>query len=78
LSKVRLGWDALGTLSAIASPVWVLDVEHGRNVWANGAGLALWRAGSIEELQAGDHSRPSPQARRVSMPCCRWWAKDAR
>jgi diguanylate cyclase (GGDEF)-like protein/PAS domain S-box-containing protein len=32
-------------------------------VWANGAGLALWRAGSIEELQAGDHSRPSPASK---------------
>ncbi|HWA13001.1 MAG TPA: EAL domain-containing protein [Burkholderiales bacterium] len=63
MSKPRLRWDALDALSAIASPAWVVDVEQGRNVWANEAGLALWNAGSVEALRAGDHSGASAASR---------------
>ena len=40
-------------------PIWILDRETGRFLWANGEGLAFWAARGLEDLQkrsfAADH-----------------------
>lgn len=41
-------------LSLLSTPVWLFDVDRLRVVWANAAGLALWNASSLDELQQRD------------------------
>jgi len=58
-----LSWDVLPAYAVLSTPIWVLDVEIVRNPWANDAALKLWRADSLEELQARDHSSMSDSSR---------------
>jgi diguanylate cyclase (GGDEF)-like protein/PAS domain S-box-containing protein len=73
----HLGWDALDALGVAVLPVWVLDVERGRNVWANAAALALWRAATVEELQARDFSG-MPEASRARLDALLEMVRDGR
>ena len=41
-------------------PMWVYDQERQRNLWANAAALAFWRADSAEEFLSRDLSDMSP------------------
>lgn len=41
-------------LSLLSTPVWLFDVDKLRIVWANEAGLELWNATSMQELQNRD------------------------
>lgn len=41
-------------LSLLSTPVWLFDVGKLRVMWANEAGVDLWNAGSLEELQQRD------------------------
>lgn len=43
-------------LSLIRSPVWLFDVDSLRITWANPAGLALWDAPDLAELQSRNMS----------------------
>ena len=43
-------------LSLLSTPVWLFDVGKLRVMWANQAGLDLWNATSLEELQGRDMS----------------------
>ncbi len=43
-------------LSLLSTPVWLFDVDRLRIMWANQAGLVLWNAPSLEELQGRDMS----------------------
>lgn len=47
----------------LSTPVWVFDVERGRIVWTNQAGLDLWRSPGREELFARDFSDMSEATR---------------
>ncbi len=47
------------------TPVWVFDFDNLRTVWANPAGLLLWRADSVAELRSRDCSDLSPAARNL-------------
>ncbi len=38
-------------LSLLSTPVWLFDVEQLQVLWANAAGVALWDASSLGELQ---------------------------
>jgi signal transduction histidine kinase len=44
-------------------PIWVFDAQRMRKAWANAAGLAYWRAATLDELLARDYSDASPDAR---------------
>ncbi|MBI1171550.1 EAL domain-containing protein [bacterium] len=46
----------LGAYRDSQFPVWVLDVDHFRIVWANDAAVDLWAAGSAAELMQRDLS----------------------
>ena len=41
-------------------PMWVYDQERQRNLWANAAALAFWRADNAEEFLSRDLSDMSP------------------
>lgn len=41
-------------LSLLSTPVWLFDVERLKVLWANAAGLVLWDASSLAELQQRD------------------------
>lgn len=43
-------------LSLLSTPVWLFDVDKLRIVWANTAGLELWNAATLDELQLRDMS----------------------
>ncbi len=43
-------------------PIWVLDIEAIRVIWANAAGLELWRATSVDELSQREMERDAPAA----------------
>lgn len=47
----------------IEDPIWVFDLERYRIVWSNPAGITLWAADSLEELQARDLSDSSDVAK---------------
>jgi diguanylate cyclase (GGDEF)-like protein/PAS domain S-box-containing protein len=47
------------------TPVWVFDYDNLRTVWANQAGLQLWRADSVAELSCRDFSDISSSARNL-------------
>jgi diguanylate cyclase (GGDEF)-like protein/PAS domain S-box-containing protein len=52
-----LGWKSLvAAYSWLPAAAWVFDRERMRIAWANAAALSLWRAESLEELQARDLS----------------------
>ena len=41
-------------MDRLTTPVWVFDIDHSRVVWANQAGLEVWRAETMAELTARD------------------------
>jgi len=43
-----------GVVDRLRTPLWIFDVARTRVVWANRAGLLLWRAESLDELVARD------------------------
>ncbi|MEM7606967.1 MAG: response regulator [Myxococcota bacterium] len=45
------------------SPSWVFDFSEQRMLWANAAGLAFWRAETLEELRNRDFSTDSKSVR---------------
>jgi len=49
----------------IEDPIWVFDLDHYRVVWANAAGLELWRSEALEELQSRDMSDLSDIAKAL-------------
>ncbi|OYV01487.1 MAG: hypothetical protein CFE45_04660, partial [Burkholderiales bacterium PBB5] len=53
----------LPLLAWLPSPLWVFDTDRLSVPWANAAGVALWQATSLAELQARDFSDASPAAR---------------
>ncbi len=50
-------------LDLIDDSLWVFDLDRFRVLWANAAAVALWRADSLEDLQARDFSALSDVAR---------------
>ena len=44
----------LAVLTALDAPMWVFDTERCQCLWANVAGLEIWRADSVHELQRRD------------------------
>ena len=58
-----LTWQDLPAYAWLAQPMWVFDPVARRKLWANAAGLALWKAASPEELQERDYSDQSDVAR---------------
>ncbi|WP_046166225.1 putative bifunctional diguanylate cyclase/phosphodiesterase [Chromobacterium vaccinii] len=54
-----LSWQGgdLELLEALSLPVWIFDIDHKRVFWANEAGLQVWGAASLLELQARDMSQ---------------------
>ena len=63
LSPRFLTWQTLPAYAWLDTPVWVFDNERSRKLWANPAGLALWKAEDLEELLARDFSAQSKAAR---------------
>ena len=49
---LHLDWSSLGAFEVLKAPLWVLDVERGRVLWANAAALGLWRASSLADMQS--------------------------
>ena len=43
-------------LDRLKTALWVFDIDHARVAWANQAALKIWRADTLEELQARDMS----------------------
>lgn len=58
-----LTWQDLPAYAWLAQPMWVFDPVARRKLWANAAGLALWKAASPEELLERDYSDQSDVAR---------------
>ena len=49
--------DPIGNLSSrLTTAIWVYDFDNSRIIWANSAGLSVWRADNIEDLAARDLS----------------------
>ncbi len=44
----------LSCLDRLKTSAWIFDIDRSRVVWANGAALEVWRAGSVEELACRD------------------------
>ena len=44
----------LEVLTALDAPMWVFDTERCQCLWANQAGLEIWRASNVQELQRRD------------------------
>ena len=59
----HLDWSSVGAFEVIKVPVWVLDVERGRMLWANAAALALWQASSLADMQSAFEADRSEAAR---------------
>ena len=49
-----LPYSALDHFQWSDTPMWVFDMEHQRMLWANPAGVAFWKADSLEEFLARD------------------------
>ena len=49
--------DAAMILDRLSVVAWIFDIDRGRVVWANRAGLALWRAEDVASLAARDMGR---------------------
>lgn len=49
--------------SLIEDPIWVFDLDHYRVVWGNDAAIELWKASTLEDLQARDLSDSSDVAK---------------
>ncbi|MEO8037977.1 MAG: EAL domain-containing protein [Betaproteobacteria bacterium] len=58
-----LTWQSLQAYAWLDTAVWVFDVERSRKLWANAPALALWKAASVDELQARDYSDQTPAAK---------------
>ena len=52
----------LAGLQIIDAAVWVFDAERCQCLWANPPGLAIWRAQSVQELQARDIASTQSEA----------------
>ena len=52
----------LALLERVQTPFWVFNFAVGRIVWANVSALAMWRAGSLDELRARDLSTADSSA----------------
>ena len=57
----QLDTDLRG-LRILDTPVWVFDAERCQLLWANAAGLEVWRAESVAELQARDIATKQSEA----------------
>ena len=44
----------LAVLTALDAPIWVFDTERCQCLWANVAGLEIWRADTVQDLQRRD------------------------
>ena len=49
-----LDFSSLSHYDWLDVPMWVFDVEHHRNLWANAAALSFWRAEKAEEFLSRD------------------------
>ena len=49
-----LDFSSLSHYDWLDVPMWVFDVEHRRNLWANAAALSFWRAERAEEFLSRD------------------------
>jgi len=49
-----LDFSSLSHYDWLDVPMWVFDVEHRRNLWANAAALSFWRAEKAEEFLSRD------------------------
>jgi diguanylate cyclase (GGDEF)-like protein/PAS domain S-box-containing protein len=58
-----LTWQDLQAYEWLDHPIRVFDPVARRKLWANPAGVALWKAGTLEELLARDFSDQSDVAR---------------
>jgi len=58
-----LTWQDLTAYAWLPEPMWVFDPAARRKLWANPAGLALWKAGSPEELVERDFGDQTDAAR---------------
>lgn len=57
--------DRMQTFEASVIPVWIFDIDEGRVCWTNDKALALWNAGSKDELLNRDMgSEMSPTVSR--------------
>jgi diguanylate cyclase (GGDEF)-like protein/PAS domain S-box-containing protein len=65
LAPAFLTWQSLPAFAWMRTPVWVFDFDNLCTVWANHAGLQLWRAQSVAELRERDCSDISPSARNL-------------
>ncbi len=65
LAPAFLTWQSLPAFAWMRTPVWVFDYDRLRTVWANAAGLELWRAHSVAELSSRDCADLSPSARNL-------------
>eukprot|EP00934_Nitzschia_sp_Nitz4_P001615 Nitzschia sp. Nitz4//scaffold148_size54725//5350//7512//NITZ4_006651-RA/size54725-processed-gene-0.7-mRNA-1//1//CDS//3329536727//1615//frame0 len=54
--------EQLEAYNYLKHPVWVFDFHERRNRWANGPGLDLWNAPSLEEFQNRDMTQMSDVA----------------
>src|SRR5262245_29308433 len=54
--SLNLAESDLPILQRIKTPLWILDIDRKRVVWANRSALALWLADSMAELAARDMS----------------------
>ncbi len=55
--------DSLWQFGRLATPIWVFDVDNHCVWWANRAGLAFWRAETLDALRARDFSGDSANVR---------------
>jgi len=46
--------NRLSHIDRLMTPVWIFDIDRSRVVWANKAGLEVWRAETLAELTARD------------------------
>lgn len=61
-------WSAndLSAFDLIADPVWLVDLQTGRALWANAAACALWGARSARDLAASGGGLPDAARQRLS------------
>ncbi len=52
----------LAGLDRVDTPVWVFDAERCQALWANPAGLEIWKASTVRELQERNHNATQSEA----------------
>lgn len=78
LSRHQL--SELKAFDRLALAIWVTEVETSSVVWANAAGLDVWRASSVEELRGRDWHNNTPAVRTILRGLyeqCRYGARVA-